>query len=116
ESMPAKRAGVLALATALKRNGVPIDGVGIQAHVVLPGPTRDTFAAIMHEYDEQHLLTAITELDVGIPGTVDDAKLQQQGEVYAAALGACRAAPNCRALITWGFTDRASWITRDPSV
>ena len=63
--MPEKRADYLSLVRALKQRGVPIDGVGHQAHVDVARPVqwlRDSIRAV--ERVDPSLLQAITELDV----------------------------------------------------
>ena len=30
--------------------------------------------------------------------------------MYRGALATCRAAPNCKTFVMWGFTDKYSWI------
>ncbi|MUK02754.1 polysaccharide deacetylase family protein [Vibrio cholerae] len=63
--MPEKRADYLDLIRALKTRGVPIDGVGHQAHVDVARPVQwleDSIKAV--EAVDPTLLQAITELDV----------------------------------------------------
>ncbi|WP_258073676.1 endo-1,4-beta-xylanase [Arthrobacter sp. 08Y14] len=63
--MPAKRADYLDLIRALEARGVPIDGVGHQAHVDVARPVQwleDSIRAV--EKVNPDLLQAITELDV----------------------------------------------------
>lgn len=57
----------------------------------------------------------VTELDVAIPtkgrDPLDPADLQKQGLVYLSMLEyVLHFSPYCRAFLTWGFTDRYSWI------
>ncbi|QIS42101.1 HYR domain-containing protein [Clavibacter capsici] len=63
--LPTKRADYLELISALVARGVPIDGVGHQAHVDFARPVswlRDSIRAV--ERIDTRLLQAITELDV----------------------------------------------------
>src|SRR3712207_9306374 len=63
--MPEKRADYLGLIKALKKRGVPIDGVGHQAHVDVARPVQwleDSIKAV--EKLDPKLLQAIPELDV----------------------------------------------------
>lgn len=63
--MPSKRANYLELISALKARGVPIDGVGHQAHVDVARPVQwleESITAV--EALDPRLLQAITELDV----------------------------------------------------
>jgi endo-1,4-beta-xylanase len=52
----------------------------------------------------------ITELDVRIRGEPSEIDLAGQARTYQQAAQTCVAARNCTALVTWGFTDRYSWI------
>jgi endo-1,4-beta-xylanase len=99
-----KLAALIALAKRLKDRGVPIDGVGLQGHTDSTDfPRRKTFDRALRQIDALGLKAEITELDVegGAP------------EAFAAAAGACAAAPNCTGLTVWGVTDRWSWIGAD---
>ncbi len=49
---------------------------------------------------------SVTEFDVALdsPDTVE-----QQAAIYARILEICLAHPHCKAMQSWGFTDRYSW-------
>lgn len=107
----AKATAVRALVRGLKARGVPIDGVGIQAHeLTVRPPSRTELEAALRSYANLGLDVAITELDVGtfLPATAK--KLDEQGRIYDNVLGACLAVSRCRTFVTWGFTDKYSWI------
>jgi endo-1,4-beta-xylanase len=93
----------------LRRQGVPIDGVGFQTHANLKG-LPDTFVANMQRFRRLGLEVAITEADVGLPLPLDEAKLRAQARIYAQIVRSCRAV-DCRSLTFWGFTDGRSWIS-----
>ncbi|OUE09077.1 Endo-1,4-beta-xylanase A precursor [Clavibacter michiganensis] len=72
--LPTKRADYLELISALVARGVPIDGVGHQAHVDFARPVswlRDSIRAV--ERIDTRLLQAITELDVNASNQNDGA-------------------------------------------
>jgi endo-1,4-beta-xylanase len=108
ETIGPKSDALLALAVRLRDAGVPIDGVGFQAHLTVPGPSREELQANMARFAAAGFDIRITELDVRIPDGTD--LLAEQAEVYADVIGACLAEPRCRGVTTWGFTDRYSWI------
>ena len=86
--------------------GTPIDGVGFQMH--LRGDF-DDFASVrenFRRFAELGVEIWITELDVAMDGVPD---LERQAEVYRRVTEICLDQPACRALQTWGFTDRYSW-------
>ena len=110
ERMTAKSDAVYALVKDLKQKGVPIDGVGWQMHLV------DRF-----RIDKQHeknaarlaalgLEISITELDVRLQLPSDAAGLKRQANAYGDVTAFCLARPYCKAVVTWGFTDAASWV------
>ena len=105
----AKAQGLRALVKDLKAQGVPIDGVGFQTHVMasnrLPG-----LGDMLRGVAALGVDVAITELDVGMQLPVDALSVHQQAYAYGAAARACLSTPRCRSLTVWGFTDAVSWI------
>jgi endo-1,4-beta-xylanase len=93
----------------LRRQGVPIDGVGFQTHANLKG-LPDSFVANMQRFRRLGLEVAITEADVGLALPPDEAKLRAQARIYAQIVRSCLAV-GCRSLTFWGFTDGRSWIS-----
>jgi endo-1,4-beta-xylanase len=94
---------------ALKARGVPIDGVGFQAHANLHGVPPD-FVPNMQRFKALGLDVAITEADVALKVPPSAARLQAQAEVYASIVRACETV-RCASLTFWGFTDGRSWIS-----
>ncbi len=97
------------LIASLKRDGVPIDGVGLQSHFVV-GATPADFAAVMQEFASLGVDVAVTELDLRIRLPADDRALAAQADDYAAVVRACRETPRCVGVTTWGVTDDRSWV------
>jgi len=57
----------------------------------------------------------ITEMDVALPldangALLDQAALARQADIYRFVATACAQEPGCTAFMTWGFTDKHSWI------
>ena len=112
ETPGAKTDAVYRWVTEQKMNGVPIDGVGFQAH--LSCDCRDgcndtsVVAANMRRFIQAGLDVWVTELDVKMSNKCTE---QDQAAVYSAMLGACLAnAPHCDSFMTWGFTDKYTWL------
>jgi endo-1,4-beta-xylanase len=106
-----KSDGVYNLVKGMVKRGIPIDGVGMQFHYELGKlPPLDEVAANMQRLGELGLQVHITELDIRIADPATPAQLEQQAQEYAALLQVCLEAENCTAFITWGFTDKYSWI------
>jgi len=89
---------------------VPINGVGFQLHTLPALFSAPDLARKMAEFSRLGLDVAITEHDVWLAPPFDHAALLAQARVYRASLASCLAAPNCHTYVTWGFTDRYSWI------
>jgi endo-1,4-beta-xylanase len=110
--LPNKKAdAMLALAKEFKARGVPIAGVGFQCHFPYDQyPDHTQFVANMNRFSSLGLQVQVTELDLAIPLPVTDEKRAQQARAYRDIVTAALKAKNCTALVTWGFTDKYSWI------
>ncbi|RJK94746.1 endo-1,4-beta-xylanase [Vallicoccus soli] len=133
--MPAKRADYLSLVRALKARGVPIDGVGHQAHVDFARPVQwldDSLTAV--ERLDPSLLQVITELDVSDSkenngadvsnGTVPQhSPAMPEGEAatevgyYYRDLFAMlrRHAASVESVTFWGISNARSWLRTWPA-
>lgn len=89
---------------------VPISGVGFQLHTLPSLFSAPDLAHKMASFGRLGLDVAITEHDVWLAPPFDQAALREQARVYRASLATCLAAPNCHTYVTWGFTDRYSWV------
>lgn len=108
-----KTNNVYELVSGLVEAGVPIHGVGLQMHVSaeqLPLLSLDSLQSLMSRYAALGLKVAITEMDVKIGEGERADGLEPQAAVYRNVLQACIDAPNCDTFITWGVSDRYSWI------
>jgi len=101
----------------LQNQCVPIHGVGFQMHVAENWMANSYLSksVLINRFEELQdlgLEIHITELDVKIKisdGT-SQSELDRQADVYRTVLEACLAVENCTAFVTWGFTDKYSWI------
>ncbi|WP_435157288.1 endo-1,4-beta-xylanase [Amycolatopsis sacchari] len=109
EDVNAKSDAVYALVKSLRAQGVPIDGVGVQAHLTVDAPPT-TFRENLKRFDRLGLDTAITEADVRMVLPPDAAKLRAQADVYRDILADCLATRHCISFTVWGFTDKYSWV------
>jgi len=121
-----KNAVMLDMAQGMISRGVPLDGIGIQAHFTGPGAdgtggfSEESAAAFQMTFTrlaQIDLDCIVTELDLRLPtdredreGGVTDVQLAEQGVQYQRIVSTALAQPNCPAILTWGFTDAASWI------
>jgi endo-1,4-beta-xylanase len=116
---PAKRDLILELVRDLKSKGIPIHGVGHQAHVYLSYPSVDALEESIQEVAKLGLRNHITELDVSLrPGFrqpaedyEDEEVLQVQAKRYAELYRMfVRNHDKIDAVMTWGISDENSWL------
>ncbi len=105
-----KSDALLALVKSLKAQGVPIDGVGFQAHFDLAVDSLGDMAANLKRFTDLGVDVAITELDARIPMPADKTALAKQADFYKEAASACVSLPRCVGITVWGFTDKYSWV------
>ena len=101
-----KCAGVQSTIASLTAAGVPIDGIGFQAHLLSPDPV--DFSTFSGWVTDLGLVWAITEFDVPVPVTeiTNPDTLAFQADAYATSLSACLDAGSCDTFVVWGVTDR----------
>ncbi|MEU3252848.1 endo-1,4-beta-xylanase [Streptomyces sp. NPDC006997] len=109
EGVNAKSTALYDLVRSLKERGVPIDGVGLQAHLIL-GQVPGTLQQNIQRFADLGVDVAITELDIRMQLPATEAKLAQQAADYRAVMDACVAVDRCTGATVWGFTDSDSWI------
>ncbi|MFD7499635.1 endo-1,4-beta-xylanase [Streptomyces sp. NPDC059850] len=109
DGLGAKSDGMYNLVKSLKAQGVPIDGVGFQGHLIL-GQVPSTMKANLQRFADLGVDVAVTELDIRMTLPATDAKLAQQKADYRAVTDACVAVSRCKGVTAWGFTDSDSWI------
>lgn len=113
EEINQKSDGIYTLVSGLLQRGVPIDGVGFQSHLGLSYlPDMDSLAQNFRRFNELGLQVQFTELDMKIQDGQHglEERLAEQAKAYGDLVRVCLEAKKCTALITWGFTDRYTWI------
>ncbi|KAJ3124318.1 hypothetical protein HK100_011277 [Physocladia obscura] len=108
----AKATAMANLVTKLRAQGVPIDGIGSQGHLVV-GSLPSTVASNLALLASTGVEVAITELDIRAPTPISATDLAQQAADYTTVVNACLAVSSCVGIETWGISDAFSWI---PSV
>ncbi len=110
-----KREATLALLRRMKAENVPLDALGIQSH--LNGASKNTFTKGLRELRDGAkalgLQVFVTELDVKDDGiATEDMKERDRlvGQVYGNYLSAALEGPEVRAVLTWGATDKNTWL------
>ena len=116
EGANSKSEAIYAMVKDFKSRGVPIDGVGIQAHVFnLNTLAISSLDANIARLTALGVQVHITEMDVGLPldakaSLLHQEDLMRQAEIYRFVATACLHQPGCTAFKTWGFTDKHTWI------
>lgn len=113
DGLGAKSDGMYSLVQSLLAQGVPIDGVGFQAHLAIQYGFPTQMQQNLQRFANLGLDVAITELDVRMQLPADSSKLATQATYYRNVVNACLAVSRCVGVTTWGYTDKYSWI---PSV
>jgi endo-1,4-beta-xylanase len=116
EAINPKSDAVYEMVKDFKRRGVPIDGVGIQAHIF--NSDMKEIASVSENLARLAALglqVHITEMDVALPidsggRLLNQADLSKQADIYGFLARACFEQPGCTAFQTWGFTDKYTWI------
>ena len=112
EGLSAKSDAYYALAIKLRREGVPVQGLGAQGHfgVQYGFYSAADIAENLRRFERLGLETAITEADVRMPMPADVVKLQSQAQGYTVLVQGCLLASRCNAIVVWGYTDKYSWV------
>ena len=110
----AKRAAVLELLRGFQARGVPIDAVGIQSHIAAGpdhhyGPGLQQFMQTVQGMGLKIMLTEMDVRDKALPADIAtrDAAV---ADMYRSYLNLTLANPNVSALLTWGLTDKYTWL------
>ena len=107
-----KSDAIYEMAKDFKKRGVPLDGVGFQAHVSLKfdDPAKlASFAKNLERFAKLGLELHITELDIRLD-RFECGVLTAQAKLYGEITTLCVDQPACKLIQTWGFTDKHSWI------
>ena len=130
EISPVKREKIYKLVKGLKDAGVPIHGVGLQAHWAVNEPSGGQLDSTIKRFADLGLKVQITELDISVydkehnarerkaedaDTTFSAQKEQRQLEVYKMAFELFRKYRNSISGVTfWNISDRHSWLDDFP--
>ncbi len=112
-----KRAAVLALLRRMKQDNVPLDALGIQSH--LKAAKKDGFSRGLRELTDGAkalgLQVFVTELDVDDDGVATEDMAERDklvASIYRTYLNAALEAPDVKAVLTWGASDKNTWLNK----
>lgn len=100
----AKSTALANLVRKLKAAGVPIDGIGIQAHLIVGG-VPGSFGTNLAQFAALGVDVAITELDIRMTLPSSSSLLSRQADDYRTVVNACLAVPRCVGITIWDYTD-----------
>ena len=102
EFYPAKRDELYDLVKDMVADGVPLDGIALQMHETIVGPTPGVLTDMVEDYNALGLEVSVAELDVHTYDAASQAEIY--GDVVAEALAA-----GVTDISFWGFTDKHLW-------
>ncbi len=113
----ARRTVLLNLLRRMQKAGTPVDAVGIQAHLdAVGGPpfSPAVLRRFMADIAGLGLTIQITELDVTDAHAPADIAVRDRliADTYRRFLDAALDEPAVKMVVTWGLSDRHSWIVR----
>jgi endo-1,4-beta-xylanase len=110
-----KRTAMLALLDRMLARGVPIQGIGLEAHLraeqaaVLGDASYEAFLGQLARRGMKIFITELDVQDVTLPAD-PEARDQAVAAVYNKFLTATLRQPAVRGIVTWGLADRFTWI------
>ena len=125
ECNPQKRDRIYEMVKRLKAEGAPIDGIGMQGHYNIYGPTKEEMEAALTKYSEIVDHIQVTELDIRVNEqmggqlnmdrnegkTVTDGQKMLQELQYDRLFRALRRHSDKVDVVTfWNVSDRDSWV------
>jgi endo-1,4-beta-xylanase len=126
---PEKRERLYKLLKSLKDKGVPIDGVGLQAHWSIYEPTEKELVTAIERYSSLGLKIQFTELDISIYPWEKNRRAKRQGEAdeftseleaqqvskYKMVFDVFRRYKDVVTNVTfWNISDRRTWLDSYP--
>jgi len=102
-SIPDRTQNMIDAVEALKAEGIPIDCVGMEAHLDIDSaPTYEQVWKVMKAYAGMGVQVQITEFDIKAPRSAQD--WDKVATIATNVLKACVDSPNCTAFNNWGFS------------
>lgn len=124
ESIPAKREKIYSLVKSLIERGVPIHGIGLQAHWSLEHPSLDHVREAIERYASLGVKLHVTELDVSVFAHEDRRTdltaptaemLERQAERYGQFFRVFKEYSDHLTSVTfWGAADDYTWLDHFP--
>ncbi len=103
---PYKRGRIIAMLEDMINDGVPIHGMGFQAHWSVDGPSISEIEDAIKMYSALGLEIHITEMDVGMEGATEEEQAERYREFFQLFKKYSDVITN---VTLWGVADDASW-------
>lgn len=116
-----KREAVLGMLRRMLDHHVPIDAMGVQSHIAVAAAGGSAYGAGLMKFissaRELGLQVFVTEMDVNDRAVPVDTKSRDVAvaAAYKQYLDMVLADPAVRAVLTWGITDRYTWLNGEDS-
>lgn len=113
EAAGSKATGAQRIVKLVQSYGAKIDGVGMQAHLIVGSTGSESVSAWqanMNAFIALGVDVAITELDIRTNTPATSAAVTQQAKDYATVIQGCKSVPRCVGVTIWDYTDKYSWI------
>ncbi|OQP06139.1 1,4-beta-xylanase [Geobacillus sp. 46C-IIa] len=124
ECFPEKREKIYTLVKSLRDRGIPIHGIGMQAHWSLTRPSLDEIHAAIERYASLGVILHITELDISMFEFDDHRKdliaptnemVERQAERYEQIFSLFKEYRDIIQSVTfWGIADDHTWLDHFP--
>ncbi len=112
EYTPAKRDAIIKMVKGLQEDKL-IDGIGMQSHLQMSSPTKESYAEALKKYGDLGLEIHVTELDINNKSNTRSSQLelaQRYSDIMNTIIAAKKNGANVTAVVIWGITDSTSWI------
>ena len=96
---------MVTLVQQLQAAGVPIDGIGIEGHLIV-GEVPTTLVENFQQFVALGVEISINELDIRMTLPETDALLEQQKQDYQTVVAACMQVEKCVGITLWDYTDK----------
>ncbi|MEE2040693.1 endo-1,4-beta-xylanase [Nocardiopsis sp. CT-R113] len=97
------------LVVDLLDQGVPLDGIGFQSHLIV-GQVPASMRQNIERFTDLGLKVRITELDIRMNVPASQADLERQADDYREVVTTCLEVDGCAGVTVWGVTDAYSWV------
>jgi len=100
--------GLVNLTSSLLSQGLRVDGVGLQGHIMFGEPDYQLVDRTMRRLGDLGVKVDLSEVDMPL-FLEGEEPLDLQAEVMARLVGICLDVPACQGVIWWGLHDGLSW-------